>query len=67
MLRNDPAQYDGLADEWWQAQGGFAALHWLAASRAEQRPRQLSAISTISGESKWARWASGDSHFSITR
>ena len=35
MLRNDPAQYDGLADEWWQGSGGFAALHWLAASRAE--------------------------------
>jgi 2-polyprenyl-6-hydroxyphenyl methylase / 3-demethylubiquinone-9 3-methyltransferase len=38
VLRNDPAQYDGLADEWWQGQGGFAALHWLAASRAEHIP-----------------------------
>ena len=38
MQRNDPAQYDGLADEWWQGQGGFAALHWLAASRAEHIP-----------------------------
>jgi 2-polyprenyl-6-hydroxyphenyl methylase / 3-demethylubiquinone-9 3-methyltransferase len=38
VLRNDPAQYDGLADEWWQGQGGFAALHWLAASRAENIP-----------------------------
>ncbi len=36
--RNDPAQYDGLADEWWRASGGFAALHWLAASRAEHLP-----------------------------
>jgi len=38
MRRNDPAQYDGLADEWWQGAGGFAALHWLAASRAEHIP-----------------------------
>jgi len=34
---------------------------------AESRSRHDSAISTISGESKWARWASGESHFSITR
>ncbi|WP_369139301.1 methyltransferase domain-containing protein [Modestobacter versicolor] len=38
MQRNDPAQYDALADEWWRGQGGFAALHWLAASRAEHVP-----------------------------
>ena len=38
MLRNDPAQYDGLADEWWRPAGGFAMLHWLAASRAEHMP-----------------------------
>jgi 2-polyprenyl-6-hydroxyphenyl methylase/3-demethylubiquinone-9 3-methyltransferase len=36
--RNDPAQYDELADEWWRPSGGFAALHWLAASRAEHIP-----------------------------
>ncbi len=38
MLRNDPAQYDGLADQWWEPAGGFAMLHWLAASRAERVP-----------------------------
>jgi 2-polyprenyl-6-hydroxyphenyl methylase/3-demethylubiquinone-9 3-methyltransferase len=38
LARNDPAQYDGLADEWWRPSGGFAALHWLAASRAEHIP-----------------------------
>ncbi|SHN88539.1 2-polyprenyl-6-hydroxyphenyl methylase / 3-demethylubiquinone-9 3-methyltransferase [Geodermatophilus obscurus] len=38
LRRNDPAQYDELADQWWQASGGFAALHWLAASRAEHIP-----------------------------
>jgi 2-polyprenyl-6-hydroxyphenyl methylase/3-demethylubiquinone-9 3-methyltransferase len=36
--RNDPAQYDELADEWWRPDGEFAALHWLAASRAEHIP-----------------------------
>jgi 2-polyprenyl-6-hydroxyphenyl methylase/3-demethylubiquinone-9 3-methyltransferase len=36
--RNDLAQYDGLADQWWHATGGFAMLHWLAASRAEHVP-----------------------------
>jgi 2-polyprenyl-6-hydroxyphenyl methylase/3-demethylubiquinone-9 3-methyltransferase len=38
LPRNDPAQYDALADQWWEASGGFAALHWLAASRAEHIP-----------------------------
>jgi 2-polyprenyl-6-hydroxyphenyl methylase/3-demethylubiquinone-9 3-methyltransferase len=38
VQRNDPAQYDGLADMWWQPAGGFAMLHWLAASRAEHVP-----------------------------
>jgi 2-polyprenyl-6-hydroxyphenyl methylase / 3-demethylubiquinone-9 3-methyltransferase len=39
LQRNDPAQYDGLADEWWRPQGGFAMLHWFAASRAEHIPQ----------------------------
>jgi len=33
-VRNDPAQYDRLTDEWWRPHGKFAALHWLARSRA---------------------------------
>jgi 2-polyprenyl-6-hydroxyphenyl methylase/3-demethylubiquinone-9 3-methyltransferase len=36
--RNDPAQYDELAGEWWRPDGDFAALHWLASSRAEHIP-----------------------------
>lgn len=36
--RNDPAQYDDLADEWWRPGGAFAALHWLAAARARSIP-----------------------------
>jgi 2-polyprenyl-6-hydroxyphenyl methylase/3-demethylubiquinone-9 3-methyltransferase len=39
VLPNDPAQYDELADQWWQPTGGFAMLHWLAAFRAENIPR----------------------------
>jgi 2-polyprenyl-6-hydroxyphenyl methylase/3-demethylubiquinone-9 3-methyltransferase len=38
LRRNDPAQYTELADQWWEPSGGFAALHWLAASRAEHIP-----------------------------
>ncbi|MEU2350392.1 methyltransferase domain-containing protein [Modestobacter sp. NPDC049651] len=38
LQRNDPAQYDQLADQWWEPAGGFAMLHWLAASRAEHLP-----------------------------
>jgi 2-polyprenyl-6-hydroxyphenyl methylase/3-demethylubiquinone-9 3-methyltransferase len=38
LRRNDPAQYDLLAAEWWRPDGEFAALHWLAASRAEHIP-----------------------------
>lgn len=37
-VRNDPAQYEELADQWWESSGGFAMLHWLAASRAEHIP-----------------------------
>ena len=39
LRRNDPAQYDELADQWWRPQGGFAMLHWFAASRAEHIPQ----------------------------
>jgi 2-polyprenyl-6-hydroxyphenyl methylase/3-demethylubiquinone-9 3-methyltransferase len=38
VRRNDPAQYDGLADQWWEPGGAFAMLHWLAAARAEHLP-----------------------------
>jgi 2-polyprenyl-6-hydroxyphenyl methylase / 3-demethylubiquinone-9 3-methyltransferase len=36
--RNDPKQYDRLAGEWWKPRGSFAALHWLAQSRADLIP-----------------------------
>ncbi len=36
--RNDPAQYDDLADEWWGTHGQFAALRWLAQARGRLIP-----------------------------
>ena len=36
--RNDPLQYDDLADEWWKPRGGFAMLHWIAQARAQLVP-----------------------------
>lgn len=38
VVRNDPAQYDELAGQWWAPRGQFAVLHWLAAARAELVP-----------------------------
>lgn len=37
-LRNDPAQYDDLVDQWWARRGPFAPLHWLAAARSTLIP-----------------------------
>ena len=36
--RNDPRQYDDLAEHWWQPRGAFAMLHWLAAARGNLIP-----------------------------
>ncbi len=36
--RNDPGQYDDLAEHWWNPRGYFAMLHWLARARAELIP-----------------------------
>ena len=36
--RNDPAQYDDLAAQWWDPRGTFAMLHWLARARAALVP-----------------------------
>jgi 2-polyprenyl-6-hydroxyphenyl methylase / 3-demethylubiquinone-9 3-methyltransferase len=38
ISRNDPCQYDDLADQWWQPGGRFELLHWLAAARAALIP-----------------------------
>lgn len=36
--RNDPAQYDDLAAEWWRPRGAFEPLHWLAKARGALIP-----------------------------
>jgi 2-polyprenyl-6-hydroxyphenyl methylase / 3-demethylubiquinone-9 3-methyltransferase len=36
--RNDPAQYDDMAGQWWCPRGPFAMLHWLAAARGALIP-----------------------------
>lgn len=36
--RNDLGHYDDLADQWWDPQGAFALLHWIAAARARLVP-----------------------------
>jgi 2-polyprenyl-6-hydroxyphenyl methylase / 3-demethylubiquinone-9 3-methyltransferase len=36
--RNDPAQYDDLAADWWRPDGVFAMLHWIAEARAALVP-----------------------------
>ncbi len=36
--RNDPAQYEELAEEWWKPRGAFAGLRWLAVARAALIP-----------------------------
>lgn len=36
--RNDLAQYDDLAGEWWAERGAFAMLHWIAAARGALVP-----------------------------
>ncbi len=35
---NDLRQYDDLADQWWDPQGAFSSLHWLARARAQLVP-----------------------------
>ncbi len=39
LARNDPAQYDVLAGEWWRPRGAFEPLHWLAKARAALIPQ----------------------------
>lgn len=36
--RNDLRQYDDLADQWWDPDGAFSSLHWLARARAQLIP-----------------------------
>lgn len=36
--RNDPLQYDDLAELWWEPRSRFAMLHWIAEARARLVP-----------------------------
>jgi 2-polyprenyl-6-hydroxyphenyl methylase / 3-demethylubiquinone-9 3-methyltransferase len=36
--RNDPRQYDDLADQWWLPRGEFAMLGWISAARMRHIP-----------------------------
>lgn len=38
LPRNDPRQYDDLADAWWDPYGPFSMLHWIARARAQLIP-----------------------------
>jgi 2-polyprenyl-6-hydroxyphenyl methylase/3-demethylubiquinone-9 3-methyltransferase len=38
LPRNDPRQYDDLADLWWEPRSRFAMLHWIAEARARLVP-----------------------------
>jgi 2-polyprenyl-6-hydroxyphenyl methylase/3-demethylubiquinone-9 3-methyltransferase len=37
-VRNDPKQYDELADQWWDPRGHFVSLSWIARARSELIP-----------------------------
>lgn len=37
-MRNDPKQYDELADQWWDPRGHFVSLSWIARARSELIP-----------------------------
>lgn len=41
VIRNDPRQYDELAEEWWKPNGAFAMLHWLARARCALVPEPV--------------------------
>jgi 2-polyprenyl-6-hydroxyphenyl methylase/3-demethylubiquinone-9 3-methyltransferase len=38
LPRNDPRQYDDLAEQWWRPGGEFEILHWLAQARGALVP-----------------------------
>lgn len=48
LARNDPRQYDELADAWWDPQGPLAMLHWIARARAALVP-PASSLSAVGG------------------
>lgn len=45
--RNDPRQYDDLADEWWLPRGEFAMLAWISAARMRHVPTATGPAPTL--------------------
>jgi 2-polyprenyl-6-hydroxyphenyl methylase / 3-demethylubiquinone-9 3-methyltransferase len=45
--RNDPLQYDDLADQWWAPRGGFAMLAWIADARMRHIPPAASSSASL--------------------
>jgi 2-polyprenyl-6-hydroxyphenyl methylase/3-demethylubiquinone-9 3-methyltransferase len=45
--RNDPRQYDDLADQWWGGRSGLAMLSWIAAARLRHIPPPPTAGGTL--------------------
>ena len=45
--RNDPLQYEDLAESWWDPSGPFAMLHWIAKARASLIPNATRARSIL--------------------
>lgn len=66
--RNDLAQYDDLAGEWWRPRGAFAALHWLAKARGELIPAPSPGavlVDVACGAGLLAPWARGYRHVGV--
>ncbi|HVE64539.1 MAG TPA: methyltransferase domain-containing protein [Mycobacteriales bacterium] len=66
--RNDIAQYDDLAGEWWSDRGAFAALHWLATARGALLPEPGEGavlVDVACGGGLLAPWTAGYRHVGV--
>ncbi len=66
--RNDLAQYDDLAGEWWAERGQFAALHWLAEARGALLPEPSDGqvlVDVACGGGLLAPYAKGFRHIGV--
>ncbi|HVF03828.1 MAG TPA: methyltransferase domain-containing protein [Frankiaceae bacterium] len=66
--RNDLAQYDDLAGEWWAGRGPFAALHWLAEARGALLPEPANGeilVDVACGGGLLAPYAKGYRHIGV--
>ena len=64
--RNDPGQYDDLADEWWREHGAFEPLHWLAKARAALIPQGTGTLLDVAcGGGLLAPYVTGYRHVGV--